>query len=152
MTVGFCCFWPLSDDFDVFRAAEGEDDAGAFFFSIDLVLCGFLDVVVKEEGGGVCFSIAFPFLSVFSIFFAFFIFSFFFSFFFSLVFFVVGGVDAVGIVELDSVDPDDGLVLEEAGFDADSALVFLFFFFSSSLSSSSFSKLMLLMLILLVVG
>ena len=72
--------------------------------------------------------------------------------FFSLVFFVVGGADAVGIVELDSVDPDDGLVLEEAGFDADSALVFLFFFFSSSLSSSSFSKQMLLMLILLIVG
>ena len=52
---------------------------------------------------------------------------------FSLVFFVVGGADAVGIVELDSVDLDDGLVLEEAGSDADSALVFLFFFFSSSL-------------------
>ena len=74
MTVGFCCFWLLLDDFDVFCAAEGEDDAGAFFLSIDFVLCGFPDVVVKEGGGGVCFSMAFFFLSVFSIFSAFFIF------------------------------------------------------------------------------
>ena len=85
MTVGFCCFWLLLDDFDVCCASEGEDDAGAFFLSIDFVLCGFPDVVVKEGGGGVCFSMAFFFLSVFSVFPAFFIFSPFFSFFFAFV-------------------------------------------------------------------
>ena len=77
-----------------------------------------------------------------------------------LAFFVVGDVDAVGFVELDSVDADDGLVLEDVAVDAGSALVFvdllaffLFFFFSSfSLSPSSFSRQMLLMLILLIVG
>ena len=77
-----------------------------------------------------------------------------------LVFLLVGGVDAVGLVELDSVDADDGLVLEDVGVDAGSALAFvdllaffLFFFFSSfSLSPSSFSRQMLLMLILFIVG
>ena len=78
-----------------------------------------------------------------------------------LVFLLVGGVDAVGLVELDSVDADDGLVLEDVGVDAGSALAFVdllafflfFFFFSSfSLSPSSFSRQMLLMLILLIVG
>ena len=74
--------------------------------------------------------------------------------------FVVGDVDAVGFVELDSVDADDGLILEDADADADSVFVFVdflcfflfFFLFSSSLSSSSFSRQVLLMLIWLIVG
>ena len=62
MTVGFCCFRLPLDDFDNFRAADGEDDAEVVFFSIDLVLGGFLDVVVKEEEeeGDVRFSMASP--------------------------------------------------------------------------------------------
>ena len=73
---------------------------------------------------------------------------------------MVGDVDAVGFEELDSVDADDGLILEDADADADSVFVFvdflcfflLFFLFSSSLSSSSFSRQVLLMLIWLIVG
>ena len=90
MTVGFCCFRLPLDDFDNFRAADGEDDAEVVFFSIDLVLGGFLDVVVKEEEeeGDVRFSMASPclaFLSFFSVFSAFFIFFPFFSFVFAFV-------------------------------------------------------------------
>ena len=76
-----------------------------------------------------------------------------------LVFFVVGGVVAAGIVDLEPDAVDGVLVFEDADVDADRGLFledvfdfFSFFFLFSSSLSSSWSTSGQLMLILFIAG